>query len=503
MNTVPPLNYASLSPEEKNAWWADANREISADAASGARKMNGLDDAAGPQVTAPEPAQEGNTTSQQTEEAELEELVDLPPPPGELVKLDEWRRSAAKPRKPMVRPGWLAGAVTDERNRILPILANIMVALRRAPEVAAAFRYDDMLRAAILETALPLADGAELADCTAPPPRPVRDADVSQIQEWLQHVGLPKIGRETTHQAVDLRAQERAFHPVRDYLAGLVWDGQPRIDRWLPYYLGAEKSDYVAGIGRMFLVAMVARIFEPGCKCDYMLVLEGPQGGRKSTACQILAGQWFSDSLPDALHDKDVSQHARGKWLIEVAELSATNRAEAEALKAFISRQVERYRPSYGRKEVIEPRQCVFIGTTNKPAYLKDETGGRRFWPVKVGTIDTDALAHDRDQLFAEAVRLFRTGTRWWPDDEFERTEIKPRQDDRFETDAWQEPIAEYVTGLKRVTVCNVAVEALALGKGGIGTADQRRIAAVLTLLGWTRGKDDKGRFYAAPIPDA
>ncbi len=409
------------------------------------------------------------------------------------------KRRSRKPRELAPRPEWLIGAITDDRNRILPVLRNVMIALRGAPELAEAFRFDEMLRAAILETALPLANGAELADCSAPLPRPVRDTDVSQIQEWLQDVGLPKTGRETTHQAVDLRAQERAFHPVRDYLTALAWDGTPRIDGWITYYLGAEKSDYVAGIGRMFLVAMVARILEPGCKADYMLVLEGEQGARKSTACQVLAGQWFSDSLPDVLHDKDAAQHIRGKWLIEIAELSATSRAEAEALKAFISRPIERYRPSYGRQEVIEPRQCVFIGTTNKAAYLRDETGGRRFWPVKVGMIDTDALAHDRDQLFAEAVHLFHARAPWWPDDEFERHQIKPQQDDRFEADAWQEPIAKYVNGRDRVTVCEVAYEALALGTAKIGTADQRRIAAVLVLLGWKPGRNWQGRFYAAP----
>jgi predicted P-loop ATPase len=267
---------------------------------------------------------------------------------------------------------------------------------------------------------------------------------------------------------------------------------------WLVDHLGAAPSDYVSGIGRMFLVAMVARIHEPGCKADYMPVLEGEQGAGKSCACRVLAGEWFSDSLPD-IHHKDAKEHLRGKWLIEIAELSAIGKADAEALKAFISRPVERFRASYGRKEVTEPRQCIFVGTTNKSVYLKDETGSRRFWPVKVGKIDVDRLERNRDQLFAEAVVRYRARAQWWPNGEFEREHIKPEQAKRFEADPWEQAIREFVSGRERVSVTSVAKDALGLEVGKVGTIEQRRISGVLIDLGWIAGRDSRGRFYSEP----
>lgn len=372
-------------------------------------------------------------------------------------------------------PDWLEKCQTNNEGEPRPNLHNAMMALRHDERLHDIFAQDEMLRAPVIH-----ADGET---------RPVTDADVSKVQMYLQRQGLETLSRDVAHQAVDLRASERAFHPVRDYLTGLRWDGEPRIHGWLHTYLGAAHNAYTQGVGTMFLVAMVARIMRPGCKCDYMMVLEGPQGARKSSACATLGGAWFSDALPDIGGGKDVAQHLNGKWLIEVAELAAMGKAESAKLKSFITRDVERYRPSYGRKEVIEPRQCVFIGTTNEGAYLRDVTGGRRFWPVKVGAIDTDALQRDRDQLFAEAVHLFHAGAAWWPSSEFEAQHVKPEQEERFEPDAWEEAIAEWLAGKDKTTVLAVARGALGFETARLGTADQRRVAAALVGLGWVRGK--------------
>jgi predicted P-loop ATPase len=325
---------------------------------------------------------------------------------------------------------------------------------------------------------------------------------VTQIQEYLQHACLHWLAKDATHSAVDLRASERPFHPVRDYLASVRWDGKLRIGSWLSKYLGVEPTPYASAIGRMFLVSMVARIYRPGCQADYMLILEGQQGEKKSTACKVLGGNWFSDNLPDVTGGKDVSQHLRGKWLIEVSEMHAMSRAEAAQLKAFVTRTDERYRPPYGRKEVIEPRQCAFVGTTNKGAYLRDETGGRRFWPVITGKIDIEALLRDRDQLFAEGVHAFHNGEAWWPDRDFEAEHIKREQEARYEADAWEEPISEWLEAQERVTVIEIARRALGMETQRVGTVDQRRITAILERCGWVRGPRTKRARYYVKVRD-
>ncbi len=396
-------------------------------------------------------------------------------------------------------PGdWLSQCQFDDKQRPIPNLANVMVALRSAEAIRDCFAYDEMLCTATITQPI----GRSWVEDFAP--WPVSDINVTELQEWLQLAGLRQVSKDTVHQAVDLRAHESAFHPVREYLDGVQWDETSRLDTWLADYLGAEATAYTAGIGRMFLISMVARVFEPGCKADHVLVLEGGQGAMKSTACRILGGAYFSDNLPDVSEGKDVQQHLRGKWLIEVSEMHAMNRAETTHLKAFITRTIELYRPSYGRREVVEPRQCVFVGTANRNSYLRDETGGRRFWPVRTDRIDIDALSADRDQLFAEAACLYRNDIQWWPDKDFERAHIMPEQEDRFEVDAWEEKIADYLVSKTRVTVTEVAYGALDLPTAKVGRSDQLRVVGVLERLKWSRGKRTmEGRWWVRSGHDA
>lgn len=404
------------------------------------------------------------------------------------------------------KPEWLNDVHKSDTGKPLPILANVMMALRADMALVALFARDEMFCGDILMQPLP---GGNFDAAFAP--RPVTDDDITALQEWLQNAGLRRVAKDTVHQAVSLRARERAFHPVGEYLEGLVWDGTKRLKDWLTTYVGAEATPYTQGVGDKFLISMVARIYDPGCKADHMLVLEGSQGELKSTLCSVLADPWFSDALPDIKH-KDAQQHLRGKWLIEVAEMHAMDQAETTLLKSFISRAIERYRPSYGRLEVVEPRQCIFIGTTNKDAYLRDETGGRRFWPVKCGTIDIVALARDRDQLLAEAVQLYKNGAQWWPDKYFERQHIMPEQEARYEGDAWEGLIGEFLPDKRQTTVVQIACAVLGyegerpflappgdpqLARGTainqLSKSNQQRIAAILTKLGWERSKREPG----------
>lgn len=434
----------------------------------------------------------------------------MPDGDGTVVQLDSKRKTKRReppPPPPGGWPGWLERLRRDERGRVIPDLANILIALRGEQLMVEAAAFSEMMHHSILTKEWPHLPDAKPVQ---PPPREITDDDITRLQEWLQRMGMPRIGRDVVGQAIEAFAREHRFHPVRDWLNSLEWDGIKRIDRWLFVYFGAEAEDndaidYVEAIGKMFLTAMVARVFKPGCQCDYMLVLEGDQGILKSSACRVLAGEYFSDGLPENIASKDARQHLRGKWLVEVSELAAYSKAETEAIKAFITRREERYRPPFGRHDVAEPRQCVFVGTTNQEVYIKDPTGGRRYWPVKCSTIDVEGLREVRDQLFAEAVLAFKRGERWWPTPEDEAKFFKPQQEKRQEDDPWFSSVCEWLemVNFDRVTVTQIARSALGfIGDSHIGTAEQRRVTNIMRDLRWQQHRTTKGRFYLRPRKD-
>lgn len=331
----------------------------------------------------------------------------------------------------------------------------------------------------------------------------VTDIVLSLTRSAVETCGLPLISQGNVDRAVDVVAKAYTYHPIRDYLAPLRHDGEARLDDWLVRLAGAADTPYVRAVGRKWLIAMVARVMRPGCKHDHVPVLVGPQGAGKSRLCRALAGAaYFSDTLPSITGERrDAMLHLQGKWMVELAELAPSRKSESEDLKAFLSGQDDTARAPYGKRDCKRPRQCVLVGTTNDHEFLRDATGGRRFWPVTVGkVIDVEGLEEERDQLFAEALAAFKAGEEWWMDRDFEAEHARPVQEAAYESDPWTEAIADWLDNPKgdfeeipeprnEVTTAAVMTEALALGAGQQTTPTQRRVSDILRRMGWTRVK--------------
>lgn len=384
------------------------------------------------------------------------------------------------------------GLIRNGRNQITPNIANVMTILRASREWQGVFALDRLAGKVMLLAPIPDPAGRRPNNFQA---RPLTDGDVIKAVEWFQQNGLPAIGKEAVADALSSIAEERGFDPLEDKLRSLRWDGVPRLETWLETYCGAtiddsQPAEYVRAVCRCYLISAVARALRPGCKVDTALVLSGSQGIGKSTAAQILAYDWFSDALPP-IHTKDASDHLRGVWIVEFGEMATASRADVEDLKAFLTRTVERFRPPYGRLEIEYPRRCVFFGTSNREAFLKDDTGNRRFWPVKVTSIDTYRLLADRDQLWAEAVHRFEMGERWHLTDQ-EVTVATSQQAAYVIGDEREEKLARELAGRAKVT----SLEALDLLEMDHEHRNQVVIAGMLRRMGWEQGRDKTRRFW-------
>ncbi|MDR1276397.1 MAG: hypothetical protein LBL72_08485 [Candidatus Accumulibacter sp.] len=330
------------------------------------------------------------------------------------------------------------------------------------------------------------------------------DNDDTQAGMWMTHHWGFAPDKKTVAEATEALAREYAFNPVLDYLRGLAWDETPRIDHWLIDHCGAHDTPYVRLVGRFFLIAMVGRVLRPGMKFDYCLVLEGEQGKKKSMIARVLGGDWFGDTDLD-LHNKDSMIGIAGKWVYEFSEMGSINRSDTYRQKSFISRQFDEFRVPYGKRLIRQPRQVIFVGTTNDEEWNKDITGGRRFWPVRCeDELNPDGLATNRDQLLAEALVLFERGERYWPNPEEQRTLFSPEQAQRETQESLIDLLHDWVfdQGMD-FSLAEAATIGLKLDASKLTRDLQVRIGNALKKLGCKKIEKRNGmtRFWYRP-PD-
>jgi predicted P-loop ATPase len=387
---------------------------------------------------------------------------------------------------------WQADLILSTTKSPKAIIANALIALRNAPEWQGVLAYDDFALVTKLMRAPPwLAHHNDLWMV-----RQWTDRDDTLTADWLQHHDIT-VNTAVAAEAAEAVAKGAAFHPIQDYLNGLQWDGEKRIERLAAGYLGADDKPYHTAVSRCLFIAGVARIMQPGCKADYVPIFEGIQDKGKSTAIELLFSPWFSDDLAE-LGSKDSAMQVRVAWGIEIPELASMSRADIDRVKAFITRKVDRFRPSYGRRVIEVPRQSVFVGSTNQDVYLKDETGGRRFWPIHcTGKIDLKAIERDKDQFWAEAVALYKAGTPWWFTDAETIARAREEQSDRYQQDPWFESIARYLKNLDSVDMDELLMS-LGIDRSKWTRSEQMRVAACLKALKWERYQErqDGGRTW-------
>jgi predicted P-loop ATPase len=362
------------------------------------------------------------------------------------------------------------------------VLANAIAALRHAPEWKGVLAHDEFASRVIAVRPVPwgiVPDGRWA------------DHEDRLTAEWLQRHGI-LVPVEIAGQAVQTVAKEHCVHPVRKYLESVRWDGTERLDR------AGVRLDRTSGrrssraVGARWLISAIARVYRPGVKADCCVILVGPQGIQKSTALRTLAGEYFADELAD-LGSKDAALQTVGVWIIELSELDTLSRSEVASIKAFMSRTADRFRPPYGKRLIESARQCVFAGSVDHSDYLRDETGGRRFWPVRCGRIDIHKLWPDRDQLWAEAKARFDAGAVWWLDTPELVKAAEGEQAERYEGDPWEEVIVRWVEARDSVSISEVLERCLNKPQAQWTQVDKNRAARCLVTLGWKRYRERHG----------
>lgn len=318
---------------------------------------------------------------------------------------------------------WKAELEYTKSGKLLCNIANIILILENDPALAGHIVHDLFTGMDSAKDGLPWNKNANQWT----------DTDDANLRVWLEkHYDIT--GKEKIADALTAVLTRHSYHPIRDYLNGLTWDGVPRLDRIIIDYMGAEDSELNRAMSRKHFVAAVARVFNPGCKYDYCLIMSGAEGIGKSTLLRVMGGKWFNDSIT-TLEGKEGMEQLRRAWVVELGELSSIKRSDVEQVKAHLSKQVDIYRAAYARRVLEHPRQCVFCGTTNEALFLKGDTGNRRFWVIPVVAELrkyrdwSEAIRRDRDQLWAEAVHYYKQGEPLYLSEELE-VQAKQRQQD-------------------------------------------------------------------------
>jgi len=354
-------------------------------------------------------------------------------------------------------------------------LTNLMVHLRFLPGLGAQLRFNE------------LTGNIEWKG------RDLRDTDYIDIRLQIEAAGFEPKAQDVPMGVLRV-AEDTSFNPVADYLNGLRWDGKKRVATWLPSIFDADDTDINRAFGRMFLISAVARALNPGAKVDTMLILEGEQGIRKSSAVAALFGEDFVMNGLPGFKGQESALALQGKWAVDLGELGGFGKADIRTIKNFLTLTVDNYRPLWGRHFINRPRRVVFIGSTNEHDYLRDPTGARRFWPVYCRSVDLEKLVAVRDQLWAEAVALYSAGEKWWIDRgsdlDLAANEI---QSERFQEDAWAPDIDAFINSPEvAMRGCVTASEVLKKLNVQVERRDastEMRVTNHLTHRGWEKAR--------------
>lgn len=377
---------------------------------------------------------------------------------------------------------WTKGALVAAEGKWRPCAHNALLLLRNHE------RAKDRIRLNVFTNELEVRGAFDQRLALDDSWRPIADVDATVLRSEFDR--YCSFSRELVLDALSAIAEENPVHPVREYLAALQWDGTPRVERLFTEYFISEDQPLHREAGLRFTVGAVARVMRPGCKLDTLPVFEGEQGLFKSSGVAALVPdrRWFSDT-PFDLNSKDAYQSLHGVWIYEIGELSSFSKAETTRLKNFLSSAVDRYRAPYGRFVKAHQRQCVFVGTTNEKDYVMDSTGERRKWPVPITHVDLEAIARDRDQIWAEARVRFEAGERWYLEGESAKA-MAAEAMERYVEDPLLDDIREALATRRAkdadpAFVANRELRELVYTAASGGQADARRFAKAMRGLGY------------------